>query len=72
MVLPGEPTMHRPLDRPTLFTLAAEADADPRSIERELAAYRGERPHVRGRAGDRVRAVLERHGLIPAQGQKAA
>lgn len=54
-----------PIDRPTLLRLAAEADCDPRSIIRELAAFRGERAHVTGRAGERVRAVLSAHGLIP-------
>ena len=60
------PGMHqRPeIDRPTLLRLAAEADADPRSVLRELAAARGERAHVRGRAGERVRAALAAHGLI--------
>jgi hypothetical protein len=53
-----------PLDRPTLLRLAAEADSDPRSVENEIAALRGERPHVRGRAGERIRAVLAAKGLI--------
>lgn len=44
-------------DRPTLYRLAAEADADPRTVARHL---RGE--VVRGRAGERIRAALERLG----------
>lgn len=48
------------IDRPTLLRLSAEADCDPRTI---LAAVHG-RP-VRGRAGERVRTVLARHGLLP-------
>jgi hypothetical protein len=52
------------LDRPTLLRLAAEADSDPRSVAAELAAERGERAHVKGRAGERVRAVLAAKGLI--------
>ncbi len=54
------------IDRPTLLRLAAEADSDPRSVAAELAAQRGERPHVKGRAGERVRAVLAAKGLIPS------
>ncbi len=55
------------LDRRELLRLAAEADTDPRSIASELAAHRGERPHVRGVAGERVRRVLIQHGLIATQ-----
>lgn len=51
-------TVH--IDRPTLLRLAADADCDPRSILNELAAERGERPHVVGRAGERIRAALTR------------
>lgn len=58
------------IDRPTLLRLAAEADSDPRSIAAELAAQRGERPHVKGRAGERIRSVLAAKGLI--QAEKAA
>lgn len=46
------------IDRPTLFRVAAEADTDPRTVLAEVAAERGERPHVRGRVGERVRAAL--------------
>lgn len=61
------------IDRPTLLRLAAEADSDPRSVAAELAAQRGERPHVKGRAGERVRAVLAAKGLIqPSSGEHAA
>lgn len=49
------------IDRPTLLRLAAEADTDPRTVLAELRASRGERPPVRGRAGERVRAALSRH-----------
>jgi hypothetical protein len=58
------------LTRPEILRLAAEADSDPRSIENELAAQRGERPHVRGRSGERIRAVLAAKGLI--QPERAA
>lgn len=54
-------------DHPTTRRLAVEADADPRSITAELLAARGLRPHVRGRAGTRVREVLARHGYLPAR-----
>lgn len=52
------------ISRPELLRLAAEADTDPRSVAAELAAERGERPHVKGRAGERIRAVLAEKGLI--------
>jgi hypothetical protein len=52
------------IDRATLRRLAVEADADPRSVIAELRACRGERPHVRGMSGHRVRRVLREHGLI--------
>jgi hypothetical protein len=56
------------VDRPTFLRLAAEADSDPRSVARELAAAFGEGTlHVRGRAGERIRAVLQAHSLIQAQ-----
>ena len=48
------------LDRPAILRIAADADVDPRSVERELAAERGERPHVRGRAGQKIRDALAR------------
>ena len=60
------------LDRRDLLRLAAEADSDPRSIENELAAHRGERPHVRGVAGERVRRVLRQHGHIPPRAAQAS
>ncbi len=55
------------IDRATLRALAVEAESDPRSIIAELRAARGQRPHVRGLAGHRVRRVLIRHGLIQSE-----
>jgi hypothetical protein len=62
------PDGHRDLgiDTATLRALAVAAEADPRSVIAELRAARGERPHVRGMAGHRVRRVLIEKGLIPA------
>jgi hypothetical protein len=57
------------LDRPTILRLAAAADSDPRTVAREIRALRGAEPHVRGRAGERIRAVLTRFGIAP---QKSA
>jgi hypothetical protein len=56
------------IERPDLLRLAADCDADPRTVQRVL---RGE--HVRGRAGERIRRVLEQRGLTPppAEGQRA-
>jgi hypothetical protein len=48
-----------PVDSATARRLAVEADADPRTILRELA----EPGSVHGMAGQRVRSVLARHGL---------
>jgi hypothetical protein len=63
-MLPGMNSMRiRDIDRPTLLRLAAEADSDPRTVLAELRARRGERQPVRGRAGERIRAALIRHGL---------
>jgi hypothetical protein len=53
--------MSTAVDRPTLYRIAAEADCDPRTVAAAIAARRGERPPPRGRAGERVAAVLERH-----------
>jgi len=55
------------LDRRATLLIAAEAGVDPRSVDHELAAERGERPHVRGDAGERVRRALVQHGLILAE-----
>lgn len=56
------------IDRPTLLRLAAECDADPRSVAREIQAIRGESERrVRGRAGERIRAVLASHGYVVPQ-----
>jgi hypothetical protein len=51
------------LDTRTILRIAAEADVDPRSVRRELAAMRGERPPVRGRAGERIRAAFLKRGI---------
>jgi hypothetical protein len=48
-----------------IMRIAAEATCDPRTVVAELAARRGERAHVRGRSGDRIRAILERIGYAP-------
>jgi hypothetical protein len=58
------------IDTRTILELAAASDTDPRSVQRELAALRGECPHVRGRAGERIRGALAAKGLI--QPHKAA
>ncbi len=57
---------HRDLgiDTATLREIAVAADADPRSVIAELRADRGERPHVRGMPGHRVRRVLAERGLL--------
>ncbi len=60
------------LDTRTLLAVAAAADADPRSVRRELAARRGEDQHVRGRAGERIRAALAAHELAAQLRTKAA
>jgi hypothetical protein len=60
--MPSLPKLEE-VDRPTLYRLAAAADCDPRSVAAELAAQRGEREHVRGRLGERIRAALRGHGL---------
>lgn len=56
-------TMHtadgKPVDRPTLLRLAAEADADPRSIARRLRGGR-----IRGRAGERIEQALVARGFV--------
>ena len=53
------------LTRRELLQLAVDADADPRSVAREIRALRGDGPHVRGRAGERIRAALAARGLLP-------
>jgi hypothetical protein len=69
MVEKRSPDAHADLgvDRSTLRELAVAADADPRSIIAELRAALGQRPHVRGMAGHRVRRVLAERGFIPAR-----
>jgi hypothetical protein len=57
---------HLGIDLATLRALAVAAEVDPRSVIAELQAARGERPHVRGMAGNRVRRLLAEKGLIPA------
>ena len=51
------------VDKATTRRLAVEADADPRSVQRELQ----EPNSVRGMPGHRIRRVLETHGLRPRQ-----
>jgi hypothetical protein len=55
------------IDRPTLLLVASDADCDPRTVEAELAAYRGERAHVRGIRGRRIRAALVRRGIVQTE-----
>ena len=52
------------LDTRTILAIAAESDTDPRSVRAELAAQRGQRAPVRGRAGERVRRALMARGLL--------
>jgi hypothetical protein len=59
------PTPGTPLPYSTLRRLAVAADVDPRTIQAEMLALRGERTHVRGMAGERVRRVLADHGYLP-------
>ena len=59
-------TMRKTVDRPTLLRLAADADADPRSVERAL---HGE--HVRGRAGERIARALETNGFAASAAEAA-
>ena len=51
--------MRNPIDYPTARKLAVEASCDPRTIRALVCG----RP-VRGLAGQRARAVLERAGLL--------
>lgn len=60
-------TTRTQVDRPTLYRIAADADADPRSV---AAALRGK--EIRGRAGERIRAALRAHGIEPDQGAEHA
>ena len=46
------------LDRATVLRIAADAGVDPRTVEAELAAQRGEREPVKGLAGERVRKAI--------------
>lgn len=48
----------RPLDRPTIYRIAAAADCDPRTVARAL---RGE--PVRGRVAERLSATLRGLGI---------
>lgn len=54
------------VDTATARHLAVEADADPRSVRRELRAPGS----VRGMAGHRIRAVLAMHGYVHATEEK--
>ena len=49
------------IDWAFILRVAADAACDPRTVAAELAAERGERVHVRGMVGERVRAALARH-----------
>lgn len=55
------------VDKRLLYELSAQADVDPRSVEKFL---RGER--VLGRPGDRIAAVLKARGLAPEKKSSAA
>ena len=60
--------MHtRPLAKPQILRLAAEADVDPRSVQRELRALQGTGKPVRGRSGERLRSVLAKRGILPGR-----
>jgi hypothetical protein len=50
------------IDSLTLRAISVEADADPRSVRREIR----EPGSVRGRPGERIRAVLSRRGIRPS------
>jgi hypothetical protein len=52
------------LDSLEIRRIAVESDSDPRSVQRELRALCGVDKPVRGRAGERIRSVLRRHGVI--------
>jgi hypothetical protein len=55
-----------PLPSPeTVYALAAEAHCDPRTL---ISVLRGERPEARSSARARARAVLQKAGLLPADG----
>lgn len=56
-----------PIPRSRRVALAVQADVDVRSVEAEL---RGER--VRGRPGERVRAVLSAEGLPTSEQAQGA
>ncbi len=53
-------THRRPLERAVALKLAARADVDPRSVEREYLAPGS----VRGMAGARARGALVKAGLL--------
>jgi hypothetical protein len=61
-----------PAERDIVLQIALEANCDPRSVVNELAAYRGEGEHVRGRVGDRIRRLLERRGMQSRPGARCA
>jgi hypothetical protein len=50
-------------DSLTVRAIGVDADADVRSVKRELSAPGS----VRGRAGERIRAALQRRGLVPSR-----
>lgn len=66
---PADLTRLSTLTRRELLQLAVDSDTDPRSVAREIRALRGDGPHVRGRAGERIRAALAARGLLSEEGQ---
>lgn len=52
------------IDSRLVLEIALASDTDPRSVRKEIAAIRGKGPHVRGRAGERIRAALRNRGYI--------
>jgi len=61
--MPREATSRPVVDTLTIRAIGVEADADVRTVQRELA----QPGSVRGRPGERVRAVLKRRGLLPTE-----
>lgn len=56
--LPTVPTMSPGASRAYILRIAAAAHADPRTVERELAAQRGSGNPVRGNVGERIRIAI--------------
>lgn len=59
---------HSDLSLSKLRRLAAEAEADPRTVQRELR----QPGSVRSMVGFRIREALRAHGLLPAHTQRAS